>query len=225
MKKFEQDLSALRQRIVAMGELARKMVDLALKALGDHSVDVYHDVLTCEEQLDQMQIEVDREAIRLLTVYGPVATDLRFVLMVARINSELERVGDQAVNMCEDLQLMASKTNAAPLPEIIKMAKLVAGMVRDAMAAFVQEDVRKAEEVLATDDVVDALNDQIVRELLSDQVVRDAIAEPKPDITDSLALILISRSLERIADQATNICEEVIYMIKGADVRHKHETA
>jgi phosphate transport system protein len=182
-------------------------------------------VLTCEEQLDQMQIEVDREAIRLLTVYGPVATDLRFVLMVARINSELERVGDQAVNMCEDLQLMASKTNAAPLPEILKMSKLVAGMVRDAMAAFIQEDVRKAEEVLATDDVVDALNDQIVRELLSDQVVRDAIAEPKPDITDSLALILISRSLERIADQATNICEEVIYMIKGADIRHKHETA
>jgi phosphate transport system protein len=225
MKKFEQDLSALRQQIVAMGELARKMVDLALKALGDHTIDVYHNVLACEEQLDQMQLDVDREAIRLLTVYGPVATDLRFVLMVARINSELERVGDQAVNMCEDLQLMASKTNAAPPPVILKMSKLVAGMVRDAMAAFIQEDARKAEEVLATDDVVDALNDQIVRELLSDQIVRDAIAEPKPDITDSLALILISRSLERIADQATNICEEVIYMIKGADIRHKHEPA
>lgn len=221
MKKFEQDLAALRKRIVDMGTLARSMVDLAIQGLEDQDAEVYQKVLTCEEQIDQMQLDVDREAIRLLTVYGPVANDLRFVLMVARINSELERIGDQAVNMCEDVQLMAAKTKAAPLPEIHKMAKLVSAMVRDSMSAFVQEDIKKAEEVLATDDIVDALNDQIVRELLSDQVVRDAITGPA-DIADSLALILLSRSLERIADQATNICEEVIYMVKGADVRHRH---
>jgi phosphate transport system protein len=126
--------------------------------------------------------------------------------------------------MCEDLQLMAARAQTAPLPEIHKMAKFVSGMVRDSMAAFVQEDLRKADEVLATDDVVDALNDQIVRELLSDQVVREAISAEQghAHIADALGLILLSRSLERIADQATNICEEVIYMVKGADVRHKH---
>ncbi len=223
MKKFEQELAALRTRIVDMGTLSRSMVDMAISALGRPVEDVYQKVLADEEQLDQMQLDIDREAIRLLTVYGPVANDLRFVLMVARINSELERIGDQAVNMCEDLQLMATKTKSSPLPEIHKMAKLVSGMVRDSMAAFVQEDVRKADEVLSTDDVVDALNDQIVRELLSDQVVRSAISsEQGPShISDALGLILLSRSLERIADQATNICEEVIYMVKGADVRHK----
>jgi phosphate transport system protein len=224
MKKFEQELAALRKRIVDMGTLARSMVDMAVSGIDEPIDAIYQKVLASEEQLDQMQLDIDREAIRLLTVYGPVANDLRFVLMVARINSELERIGDQAINMCEDLQLIAAKTKASPLPEIHKMAKQVSNMVRDSMAAFIQEDVRKADEVLAADDVVDALNDQIVRELLSDQVVRSAISsEDGPtQIADSLGLILLSRSLERIADQATNICEEVIYMVKGADVRHKH---
>jgi phosphate transport system protein len=221
MKKFESELAALRQKLVEMGDLARQMVDLATKAVATPQTEVYHQVLTCEERLDQMQLDIDREAIRLLTVYGPVASDLRVVLMITRINSELERVGDQAINMCEDVQLMHEKTDAQVAPDLLKMARLVAGMVRDAMTAFMQEDIRKAEEVLATDDLVDALNDQIVRELLSDQIVREAITGPL-DIADKLGLILISRSLERIADQATNICEEVIYMIKGADVRHKH---
>lgn len=221
MKRFEQELESLRQRIVVMGELARRMVELATRSIAEPKDDLYQQVLTCEEQLDQMQIEIDREAVRLLTVYSPVAGDLRVVLMVARINSELERVGDQAVNMCEDVQLMHSKTEASVVPELMKLSKLVVGMVRDAMAAFVQEDAKLAEAVLATDDVIDAMNDQIVRELLSDQIVRDAIAGPV-DIADKLALILISRSLERIADQATNVGEEVIYMIKGADIRHKH---
>jgi phosphate transport system protein len=224
MKKFEHELSALRKRIVDMGTLARQMVDSAIEALDHPDTDAYQKVLVAEEQLDQMQLDVDREAIRLLTVYSPVANDLRFVLMVARINSELERIGDHAVNMCEDLQLVAGKAKASPLPEVHKMSKLVSGMVRDSLAAFVQEDIKKAEEVLATDDVVDALNDQIVRELLSDQIVRHAISadEGPADIADRLGLILLSRSLERIADQATNVCEEVIYMVKGADVRHKH---
>jgi phosphate transport system protein len=222
MKKFEHELAALRQRVVDMGELARQMVELASRAIPDPAAEVYHQVLASEERLDQMQIDIDREAVRLLTVYGPVATDLRVILMIARINSELERVGDQAVNMCEDVQLMHAKTQGKVGPELIKMARLVTGMVRDAMGAFMQDDSKKAEEVLATDDIVDAINDQIVRELLSDQVVREAITGPV-DIADKLALILISRSLERIADQATNICEEVVYMIKGADIRHKHE--
>ena len=107
MKKFEHELASLRKRIVDMGTLARQMVDSAIEALDQPDSDIYQKVLVAEEQLDQMQLDVDREAIRLLTVYSPVANDLRFVLMVARINSELERIGDHAVNMCEDLQLVA----------------------------------------------------------------------------------------------------------------------
>jgi phosphate transport system protein len=167
-----------------------------------------------------MQLEIDQEAIRLMTVYGPVAADLRFLWMVSRINSELERIGDQAVNICEDLQLMASKTDAAPPEDIHRMASIVEAMVNDSLRAFFDQDVRKAHQTLASDDLVDAINDQIISELLSQQAVRNALDDPSI-IGGSLALILLARSLERIADLATNICEEVVYLVKGADIRHQ----
>ncbi len=220
MHRFEQELAELKRRVVAMGELAESMVEWAVAALGDPQSDIYRQVLTAEEQVDQMQLDIDREVIRLLTIYGPVATDLRFVLMVSRITMEIERIGDQAVNMCEDLQLMVSKTGAKMPPEIHKMARLVEGMVRDALLAFQQRDTRLAVEVVATDDLVDALNDQVVRELLSEKMMRQAIGGPS-DVAEALALILIARSLERIADQATNIGEEVVYLVKGDDIRHQ----
>ena len=196
-----------------MGELSESMVDLAMKALAERNGEVFQGVLAKEERLDQMQIEIDNEAVRLLTVYGPVAGEFRFVLIVTRINTELERMGDHAVNMCEDVQLLISDPDAEIPNEVPKMARLARGMVRDALQAFYLADSPKAEKIIATDDLVDTLNDQVVRQLL---------ANPKDITRAALALILIAKSLERVADQAVNICEEVIYIVRGADVRHIH---
>ncbi|MHB1033175.1 MAG: phosphate signaling complex protein PhoU [Pirellulales bacterium] len=210
MKKFDQELAALKGRIVEMGDLAQSMIDLAVKALLDRKAEISQELLAKEDRLDRLQLDVDNEVVRLLTVYSPVAVHLRFILMVSRINAELERIGDQAVNLCEYVDLLRSHGGEAALLELPKMAKIVRGMIGDAMQAFCQDDSKKAEEILATDNLVDTLNDQVVRDLL---------ASP-PDVTTALALILVGRSLERVGDQASNIGAEVIYIVKGADIRH-----
>lgn len=223
MKKFENELSQLKHALVEMGEVAEAMLACANKAITDRENEsLYAKVLEDEDRLDLMQLDVDHEAVRLLTVFGPVASDLRFVLMASRIASELERIGDQAVNVCESLRLMASKTESPPLPELIKLSKVVGGMVHDANTAFVNNDASVARSTIAHDDLADALNDQIITELLSDEVIRGAMNNPD-EIAGALAQVLIARSLERIADQSTNICEEIIYLIKGHDIRHEQE--
>ncbi len=221
MKKFESELAELRQRVVAMGNLAEEMVGYAVDALtAPGRDDLIRQVVIMEEELDQLQLTLDKEAIRLLTVYSPVAGDLRFVMSVSRITAEVERMGDHAVNMCQAIQLMASKTGAPPLSILLKMANVVRTMVSDALNAFLHDDIHKARATIASDDMVDVLNDQLVEELLSDELVRQAVDGPK-DIAGALAQMLIGRSLERIADQSTNVSEEVIYMVKGTDIRHK----
>ena len=131
-----------------------------------------------------------------------------------------ERIGDHSVNMCESLQLTHAEKEIVWLPEVEKMASVVKVMVSDALNSFVQSDIRKARATIASDNMVDALNDQIVGELLSIEVVREMLKGPT-DLATALAQLLIARSLERIADQATNISEEVVYMVEGDDIRHQ----
>lgn len=219
MKKFEQDLADLKRDVVEMGAVAQAMIGDAVKALVERDSAHIKDVFAGEEKLDQFQISIDNEAIRLITVYTPVAADLRFLLMVARINTELERMGDQAVNMCEYVELLLAEPELKPLLNLSRMADLTRGMVDDALQAFLTRDTKKAKETLGTDDVVDALNDQLFRELLTYAM------EKSENLTRCMALILVSRSLERIADHATNICEEVVYMVKGEDIRHQPEVS
>jgi phosphate transport system protein len=220
MKKFSDELAGLRQKVVEMGNLAEQMVDNAINAISAPGRDeLIHKVVQDEDLLDHMQIKLDKESIRLLTIYSPVAGDLRFVMSVSRITSELERMGDHACNMCQAIQLMASKTGAPPLPMLLRMSGVVRTMVRDALDAFLHDDVQKAKATIASDDMADALNDQLIEELLSDEVVRTVVNQDK-DIAGALAQLLIGRSLERIADQSTNVSEEIIYMVRGDDVRH-----
>lgn len=220
MKKFEQEQEALRNRVVHMGELAQSMVAMAISAMTDLPA-VYQKVLAVEEEVDQMQLDIDHEAVRLLTVYTPVAGDLRFLLSVSRVNMALERIGDQAVGLCHNLDFSARHADASVLPKLHRMGDLVQGMVRDALRAFALKDASLARATMAHDDAVDALNDEIMKEILSDDIVRQAITGPR-DIAGALTQVLLARSLERMADQATNICEEVIYIVKGDDVRHSH---
>lgn len=221
MKQMKTELDRLRVSVSEMGMLTEKMVGRVVKAVkGEGQDTVYPKVLSEEDRLDAMQLDIDKEAIRLLTVYSPVASDLRFVLSVTRVSAELERIGDHTKNICGNLQLMQNKANVTPITQIRKMAELVSVMVKDAMDAFVQNDSRKAKSTIACDDMVDALNDQVIDEMLQDDVVRRGIEEPV-DLAGAMSQILLSRSLERIGDQATNICEEVVYMVKGDDIRHQ----
>ena len=215
MKKFDQELVKLKQRIVEMGALAESMVSGASDALININRATIEQVRTSEPRLDRFQVEIDREAIRLITVYSPVAKDLRFLLMMARINSELERIGDQAVDNCKYVEILPSEPPPKPLRELSEMSVMTLGMVHDALQAFEHEDIDKAQAVIGLDDQVDAMNAATFRDLLEHKA-RD------PDIvTRGIGLILAAQSLERIADHATNICEEVFYLVEGEDIRHR----
>ena len=213
MKHFKQELAQLKQRVVDMGSLAESMVAGSSRALIKGERTTIEQVRTSEPKLDRLQVEIDREAIRLITIYTPVAKDLRFLLMIARINSELERIGDQAVDNCEYVELLT--VPPPPLDDLSKMSDIVLGMVHDALRAFQEEDAQAAQAVMKVDDQVDALNARFFRELLE----RPAA---EPDIrAQCMSLILVARSLERMADHATNICEEVFYLVEAADIRHQ----
>jgi phosphate transport system protein len=213
MKQFEQELTALKQRVLDMGTLAAAMVAGASDALIKAERSRIQEVLATEPTLDRFQIEIDREAIRLITIYTPVAKDLRVLLMIARINSELERIGDQAVNNCDYLKLLTHPQR--PPEDLAKMSTTVLAMVHGALQAFREEDTERAKAIMDLDDQVDALNAQIFRQLL-EHPAADADSRAR-----SMSLILVARSLERVADHSTNICEEVFYLVKGADIRHR----
>ena len=214
-EKFDRELSSLQSKLLTMGKLAESMFQDALGALKERDASLIKNVLAKEDQVDQLQVEIDDEAIRSMATFAPVATELRFLLMVARINLELERIGDQAVNMCEEVQLLLSEPELKPLADLSRMADIASRMLHQSLEAFTNKSTEKAMEVIRADDEVDALNHQIFRELLTYMVT-----DPK-NVTCSVALILLTRSLERIADHATNIAEDVIYMIQGKDIRHQ----
>lgn len=216
MKKFETELEHLKQRVLEMGRTAEDMVTWAFATLVQHDQAATDRVIAAERALDRMQLEIDSEAIRLITVYTPIAKDLRFLLVVTRINVELERIGDQAENTCEYIRTLADVP-----PQLLidgsRMFELTSGMVRGAMQAFEHEDVEQAEKVLQSDDEVDRLYHRKFSTLLTDEAAVDHLTRGV-----SMSLILVARALERIADHATNICEEVIFMVKSEDIRHQH---
>jgi phosphate transport system protein len=215
MEKFVQELATLKQRILEMGALAESMVEAASRALIDAEQSAIEQVRMKEPRLDRFQIEIDREAIRLITVYSPVAKDLRLLLMMLRINSELERIGDQAVDNCKYVEILPSTRPPTPLRELARMSAMMLQMVKGALQAFEHEDIDHAEAVIRLDDQVDAMNTETLRDLLE-----QSATGPSP-VSRGIGLILAAQSLERIADHATNICEEVVYLVEGEDIRHR----
>lgn len=220
MKTLENEMSQVTQTLVEMGLVAEGMLTDANNCIKDATNEVmYTKVVDDEERLGLMQIEVEQEVVRLLSIFDPMPGDLRLLLTASWIATELERIGDQVVNMCESLRLMAAKSEAVPLPRLIKLSEVVAGMVQDGNTALVENDASLARSVLVRDELVDALNSQIVHELLSDEVLCGARNNPD-EIAAALAHVLIARSLQRIADKSTNISEKVIYRVNG----HEHES-
>jgi phosphate transport system protein len=214
MTKLEQELAQLKQRATEMGALAEAMVAGSARAVVTLERATLPRVLADEPVLDGLQMEIDREVIRLITVYSPAARHLRFLVMMLRINSELERIGDQAVTNCEYVELLAAGPPRAPCEQLSQMSALALRMLREALQAFHDDDVQRARAVMALDDQIDAMNADVVRHVLG------RTASEGGGVTQSVGL-LVARSFERIADHATNICEEVFYVVEGEDIRHR----
>jgi len=216
-RHFQKELDNLNARIIEMGSKAEEMIRLAMQSLVERRAELASQVESLEHELNCMHLENDNFALRLLATQQPVAGDLRFLVTAIKINGELERVGDQAVNISENTQALLQSPPLKPLIDLPAMAELAEKMVRESHDAYVRRDAIQAEAVIMEDDKVDALKDQIFRELLT-FMVADSTTIPR-----ALSLILISRNLERIGDQAVNIAEDVIFMVAGKDVRHPRE--
>ena len=216
---FEDDLQLLKQRLLGMGGLVEERVHQAIVALMERREDAAERVIAGDREVNDLQIEIDDRCIKLLALQQPMATDLRLITAAMTINADLERIGDQAVNIAETALRLLPQPPLKPLIDIPRMAENAEAMTRDALDAFVRKDAALARRVLARDDEVDQLKDQVFRVLLTYMM-----ADPGT-IERALGLILISRNLERIADHATNVAEDVIFLVEAKDVRHHHEEA
>jgi phosphate transport system protein len=214
---FEGELQVLKQRLLTMGALVEDRANRAVRSLIDRRVDEADRVISSDQEVNDLQIEIDDRCLKLLALQQPAASDLRLITAAIKINDDLERIGDQAVNIAQNVIKVLPQPPLKPLIDIPRMAEIAQAMTRDALDAFVRRDPDLARRVLKRDDEVDDLKDQVFRELLTYMM-----ADPGT-IQRALALILISRNIERIADHATNIAEDVIFLVEARDVRHHHE--
>jgi phosphate transport system protein len=214
VRHFQSELEQLKTRILEMGGLAEEEVRIAIKGLVERDVTLIDQALAGDEPVNALHIEIDSRCFTLLALYQPMAADLRAIVAAVKINTDLERVGDLAVNIAEAAQRYIERPPVKKLIDIPRMAGIAQGMLRDALDAFVKRDTDLAQRVLDEDDKLDDLKTQIFRELLTYMLQDPSTIEP------ALDLILISRHLERIGDHATNIAEDVIFIVSARDVRH-----
>lgn len=213
-RHFEHDLEQLKERLLVMAGLAERAVHQSVQAVFDKDENLANRVLEEEPGINEMQIEIDDRVMQLVALQAPMAVDLRFILCASRINSDLERIGDQAVNIAQSALRILRHPQVKPYVDLPRMSELAEGMVRESLNALVHRDADLAKSVLLRDDEVDHLRDQIFRELLTYMMENSAVVFP------AFELVLITKNLERIGDHATNIAEDVIYMVAGRDVRH-----
>jgi len=216
-RTFETELDSLKQEILKMGAKAETMIQHSIQALVLRDRSHSRDVPELESEVNQLQLSIDDRCSKLLALRQPMAHDLRFIIAAMKIDSDLERIADQAVNITEHTEVLLQFPEVKPLIDIPRMAEIASEMLRDALDAFVEQDAATAREIVLRDDEVDGLKDQVIRELLTYM-----ISDPKT-IKPGLQLVLIARNLERIADHATNISEDVVYMVEAKDIRHHSE--
>ena len=214
VRHFQEELDALKSRLLEMGGLAEDRVRRSVLALVSRDAGEIERVLAGDEAINQLHIEIDSRCFKLLALHQPMAADLRAIVAAVKINTDLERVGDLAVNIAEAARRYVLHPPVKKLIDIPRMADIAQLMLRDALDAFVQRDTTMAQRVLNEDDKLDALKTQIFRELLTYMLQDPSTIEP------ALDLLLISRHLERIGDHATNVAEDVIFMVSARDVRH-----
>ena len=218
-RHFERELEDLNKQLLLMGGRAETIVLKSVEALRTLDRELANEVFADDKGIDRMELDIDERCLRLLALQQPMARDLRFITAALKINNDLERVGDHGVNIAGSVMRLADKPLLKPLIDIPRMAELASDMLHESLDAFVRRDAEKARRICIRDDVVDQLNDQIFRELLSYMV-----EDPKT-ITRAMELILVARNLERVADLATNIAEEVVFIAEARVIKHHAEEA
>jgi phosphate transport system protein len=213
-RHFADELEELKQRLLTMGRLAEEQVREAVRGLVERDFDVLEAVIAGDQSLNALHLELDGRSFRLLALHQPMAVDLRVIVAAVKINTDLERVGDLAVNIAEAAERYISHAPVKALIDLRRMGVLAQKMLSEALDAFVSQRILTAREVLAQDDELDGLKNQIFRELLTYM-----LGDPRT-IEAGIELILISRHLERVGDHATNIAEDVIFIVEARDVRH-----
>lgn len=213
-RHFDEELKHLKQRLLHMGDLAQEMIGLSIKVMTERKESIAEEVFQLEDKVNHLEVEIEDEVLRLLSLRQPVARDLRLLTAILKINNDLERVADQACNISETALYLLKEPPLKPLIDIPHMAMLAQKMIKNSLAAFVNQDARLAMEVCGDDDEVDRINDQVFRELLT------YMMEDHKSITRAVDLILVARNLERIADHATNISEDVIFIVEGKNIKH-----
>lgn len=211
---YQQELNMLKEHLLKMAGLAERAIRNGVEGLINRDTPLAEKTIAADQAINEMEILVDEECLKLLALHQPMAADLRFITSAMRINTELERIGDQAVNIAERALSLNQEPQLKPYIDIPRMAEITQSMVKDVLDAFVNGDADLARSVCERDDQVDSLNDQVFRELLT-YMMADSRT-----ITRSVHLIIVSRCLERIADHATNIAEGVIFMAKALVIKH-----
>ena len=218
-RHFDQELADLKEALLRMAGLAEQSVAQSLKALVERDNSLAKKVDADDAVLDRLEVEIDNRCIKLLALRQPTATDLRFIAMAMKISSELERIGDQAVNIAHRAEELNREPLLKPLVDIPRMAEHAQGMIHDSLDAFVYRKAGLARTVIQRDEKVDLLNRQLHRELTSFMI------EDPHTITRCLNLMSVAHNLERIGDHATNIAEDIVYLYEGRDIRHQNESA
>jgi phosphate transport system protein len=213
-RPFESDLDAIKQQILTMAGLAEKSLDDVAKVLGAGDLDLARGVVERDDRIDQCELEIDRLGMEFIVRHHPMAGDLRFVITAIKIAPRLERIGDNAVNIARYLLDITDGRWTAPVPEVPRTLALARAMVADVVAAFVDRDANRAREIILRDDEVDRLYWGVFRDLL------DRIRAAPTEVHQLMSQVLVARFAERIGDQATNIAEEIIYLVEGEAVRH-----
>ncbi|MBI4534662.1 MAG: phosphate signaling complex protein PhoU [Ignavibacteriae bacterium] len=216
-RHFVQELEMLKTNLVKMASFAEQAIADSIAALLERRKDIAEQVIARDKRINSLEIQIDDAVVDLLALQQPVATDLRFILAALKINNDLERIGDHAVNIAESALQCAKLPSGTPLTNIPEMAEITKKMLRDAIDGFIHSNAGLGRAVLKGDDTIDDLNKKIVNDLVA--VIRN---EPN-SIDEALDLIRVSRNLERVADLATNIAEEVIFMAEARVVKHHVE--
>jgi len=214
---FDEELKKLKEKLLNMCSLVQKMIEESIEALKKREYSLIEKVFEKEEKANLNQIEIDSKALELIALRQPAASDLRFIISVIKMNSDLERMADLAVNIAERAKELLEEPPLKPLIDLPRMAALTQNMLKNAIQSLLEKNSSLAKKVCESDNEVDNLNEQIFRELITYM-----LSDPK-NINRAIKLILIGRYLERIADLATNIAEDVYYILEGKDIRHHIE--
>jgi phosphate transport system protein len=217
-RHFDDELKQLREDILKMSDLARKAITRSIEALKNKDNAQAKNVINDDNNIDELELVIDEKCIDLIARYQPMAKDLRFITTGLKLNAELERIADLAVDIAQRVLEISDKPLLKPLIDIPKLSDVAQNMVREAIDSFIKKDIGLANKVITSDTEADNLRDKISAELVNDYMLKDAATA-----TRAVPLLLISRHLERICDHASNIAEDTIYMVEGKMIKHHHD--